>query len=33
MKMVGKYDISSKGAGCAGLALDAKNNILFRRMP
>ena len=29
MKMVGKYDISSKGAGCAGLALDAKNNILF----
>jgi DNA-binding beta-propeller fold protein YncE len=29
MKMVGKYDLSSKGAGCAGLALDAKNNILF----
>jgi DNA-binding beta-propeller fold protein YncE len=29
MKMVGKYDVSSKGAGCAGLALDAKNNILF----
>jgi hypothetical protein len=29
MKMVGKYDISSKGGGCAGLALDAKNNILF----
>src|SRR5580693_7471966 len=22
MKMVGKYDVSSKGAGCAGLALD-----------
>jgi len=29
MKMVGKYDLSSRGAGCAGLALDAKNNILF----
>jgi DNA-binding beta-propeller fold protein YncE len=29
MKMVGKYDISSKGGGCAGLALDARNSILF----
>ena len=29
MKMVGKYDLSSKGGGCAGLALDAKNSILF----
>ena len=29
MAVVGKYDISSKGGGCAGLALDAKNNILF----
>jgi DNA-binding beta-propeller fold protein YncE len=29
MKVVGKYDLSSKGGGCAGLALDAKNNILF----
>ncbi len=29
MKMVGRYDLSSKGGGCAGLALDAKNNILF----
>jgi DNA-binding beta-propeller fold protein YncE len=29
MKMVGEYDVSSKGGGCAGLALDAKNNILF----
>jgi DNA-binding beta-propeller fold protein YncE len=29
MKMVGRYDVSSKGAGCAGLALDAKNEILF----
>jgi DNA-binding beta-propeller fold protein YncE len=29
MKMTGKYDISSKGGGCAGLALDVKNNILF----
>jgi DNA-binding beta-propeller fold protein YncE len=29
MKMVGKYDVSSRGGGCAGLALDAKNSILF----
>jgi hypothetical protein len=29
MKMLGKYDLSSKSGGCAGLALDAKNNILF----
>jgi DNA-binding beta-propeller fold protein YncE len=29
MKMLGKYDISSHGGGCAGLAIDAKNNILF----
>jgi DNA-binding beta-propeller fold protein YncE len=29
MKMVGKYDVSSRGAGCAGLALDAQNGILF----
>ncbi len=29
MTMTGKYDVSSKGGGCAGLALDAKNNILF----
>ncbi len=29
MKMAGRYDLSSKGGGCAGLALDAKNNILF----
>ena len=29
MKMVGKFDLSSKGSGCAGLALDAKNSILF----
>ena len=29
MKMIGKYDVSTKGGGCAGLALDAKNNILF----
>ena len=29
MKMMGRYDLSSKGAGCAGLALDVKNNILF----
>jgi DNA-binding beta-propeller fold protein YncE len=29
LKMVGKYDISSKGGGCAGLAMDVKNGILF----
>ena len=29
MKIVGKYDLSSKGGGCAGLALDVKNNVLF----
>ncbi len=29
MKMVGKYDLSSRGSGCAGLALDARNGILF----
>ncbi len=29
MTKVGQYDISSKGGGCAGLAIDAKNNILF----
>jgi len=29
MKMVGRYDVSSHGSECAGLALDAKNNILF----
>lgn len=29
MKMIGQYDVSSKGSGCAGLALDPKNDILF----
>jgi DNA-binding beta-propeller fold protein YncE len=29
MKMVNRYDVSSKGGGCAGLALDAKNGVLF----
>ncbi len=29
MKMAGRYDLSSHGGGCAGLALDAKNGILF----
>jgi len=29
MKMVSRYDLSSHGGGCAGLALDAKNGILF----
>jgi len=29
MKMTGSYDLQGKGATCAGLALDAKNNVLF----
>jgi DNA-binding beta-propeller fold protein YncE len=29
MKMVARYDLSSRGAGCAGLALDAQHGILF----
>jgi DNA-binding beta-propeller fold protein YncE len=29
MKMLGKYDISAKGGGCAGLAFDVKNQVLF----
>jgi DNA-binding beta-propeller fold protein YncE len=29
MKLTGKYDVSSKGGGCAGLAMDTKNGILF----
>ena len=29
MKMVGRYDVSSRGSECAGLALDVKNSILF----
>jgi DNA-binding beta-propeller fold protein YncE len=29
MKVVGTYDLNGKGAGCAGLALDAKNHVLF----
>jgi len=29
MKMTGKFDVSSKGGGCAGLAMDVKNNVLF----
>lgn len=29
MKVTGKYDIHSKGGGCAGLAIDAKNDVLF----
>jgi len=29
MKMTGKFDVSSKGGGCAGLAIDAKNSVLF----
>ena len=29
MKMIGKYDVSAQGGGCAGLAMDTKNGILF----
>lgn len=29
MKKIGQYDISSHGGGCAGLAMDTKNSILF----
>jgi DNA-binding beta-propeller fold protein YncE len=29
MKVTGRYDLSSKSGGCAGLAIDDKNNILF----
>jgi len=29
MTMTGKYDVSSHGGGCAGLAIDTRNGILF----
>ena len=29
LKVITKYDISSKGGGCAGFAMDTKNGILF----
>jgi DNA-binding beta-propeller fold protein YncE len=29
MKVTGKYDLTGKGGGCAGLAMDPKNRILF----
>ncbi len=29
MKMTGKYDLTGKGDGCTGLAIDQKNGILF----
>ena len=29
MKVTGTYDLAGKGAGCAGLAMDVKHNILF----
>ncbi len=29
MKVTGKYDLTGKGGGCAGLAMDVKNRILF----
>lgn len=28
-KVIGRYDLQGKGGGCAGLALDVKNEILF----
>jgi DNA-binding beta-propeller fold protein YncE len=29
LKVTAKYDIHSKGGGCAGLAIDARNEVLF----
>jgi DNA-binding beta-propeller fold protein YncE len=29
MKMTGKFDLTGSGDGCAGLAIDARNGILF----
>jgi DNA-binding beta-propeller fold protein YncE len=29
IKMIGRFDLSSRGGGCAGLALDTGNSILF----
>jgi len=29
MKLTGTYDLAGKGGGCAGLAIDAKNGVLF----
>lgn len=29
LKMTGSYDLTGKGGGCAGLAMDTKNQILF----
>jgi DNA-binding beta-propeller fold protein YncE len=29
MKVTGNYDLAGKGAGCAGLAFDVKNHVLF----
>jgi DNA-binding beta-propeller fold protein YncE len=29
LKVMATYDLQGKGAGCAGLAMDVKNNILF----
>jgi DNA-binding beta-propeller fold protein YncE len=29
MTMTGSYDLAGKGGGCAGLAMDVKNGILF----
>jgi DNA-binding beta-propeller fold protein YncE len=29
MKMTGKYDVSSHGGGCAGLAIDGEHGVLF----
>ena len=29
LKVIGHYDLAGKGGGCAGLAMDVKNNLLF----
>jgi DNA-binding beta-propeller fold protein YncE len=29
LKVVGRYDVSSKGGGCAGLAMDVAHDVLF----
>ena len=33
MMVSAHYDLTGSGGTCAGLAMDAKNNILFRRVP
>ena len=33
LKVTGHFDLGEKGNGPAGLAIDAKNHILFRDVP